>query len=70
EVLAAYERLDRTFALPDPSTFEDPTAAARAQALVRYLSHSFRPFELRTAEPAADTSIPELLDTVEELLAT
>ncbi len=38
-----------------------------AQALVRYLAHSF---ELRTAEPAADTPIAELLGTVEALLAS
>jgi RNA polymerase sigma-70 factor (ECF subfamily) len=68
EVLADYERLDRPFALPDPRTFDDPAWATKAQALVRYLAHSFRPFELRTAEPAADTPITEVLDTVETLL--
>jgi hypothetical protein len=68
DLVAAYERLDRSFALPDPSTFDDPASAAKAQALVRYLSHSFRPFELRTAEPASDATIAEVLDAVEALL--
>lgn len=68
EMLAAYERLDRAFALPDPLTFDDPAWATKAQALVRYLAHSFRPFELRTAEPASDTTIAEVLDAVEALL--
>lgn len=68
DILAAYERLDRPFELPDPSTFDDPAWAARAQALVRYLAHSFRPFELRTAEPAAETTIADLLDAVDELI--
>ena len=68
EMLAAYERLDRPFSLPDPMTFDDPAWATKAQALVRYLAHSFRPFELRTAEPASDVTIPELLDAVEALL--
>ncbi len=45
--------LDPVFALPDPSTFDDPAAAQRAQALVRYLTHSFRPFEQLSALPAA-----------------
>ena len=68
DMLAAYERLDRTFALPDTLTFDDPAWATTAQALVRYLSHSFRPFELRTAEPASDATIAEVLDVVEALL--
>jgi hypothetical protein len=67
-MLADYERLDRPFELPDPSTFDDPAWATKAQALVRYLAHSFRPFELRTAEPAADTTITEVLDAAEALL--
>ena len=67
-MLAAYERLDRAFALPDPMTFVDPAWATKAQALVHYLAHSFRPFELRTAEPASETTIPEVLDAVEALL--
>jgi RNA polymerase sigma-70 factor, ECF subfamily len=69
EMLAAYERLDRPFALPDPFTFNDPAWATKAQALVRYLAHSFRPFELRTAEPASDATIAEVLDAVEAMLA-
>ena len=68
EMLAAYERLDRTFSLPDPMTFDDPAWATKAQALVRYLAHAFRPFELRTAEPASDATIPEVLAAVEALL--
>ena len=68
EMLTAYERLDRTFALPDPSTFDDAAWAAKAQALVRYLAHPYRPFELLTAEPASDTTIAEVLDAVETLL--
>jgi hypothetical protein len=35
---------------------------------VRYLTHSFRPFELFSALPAADTPIAEVVDTVEHLL--
>ena len=57
------------FALPDPSTFDDPAAARRAQALVRYLAHSFRPFELFSALPAGDTPMAEILDIVEALLS-
>jgi hypothetical protein len=68
EMLAAYERLDRGFALPDPMTFDDAAWATKAQALVRYLAHSFRPFELRTAEPASDDTVAEVLDAVEALL--
>lgn len=68
DMLAAYERLDRSFALRDPLTFDDPAWATKAQALVRYLAHSFRPFELRTAEPASDATIDEVLDAVEALL--
>jgi hypothetical protein len=68
EMLADYERLDRPFGLPDPATFDDPAWATKAQALVRYLAHSFRPFELRTAQPAADSTIREVLDAVEALL--
>jgi RNA polymerase sigma-70 factor (ECF subfamily) len=68
EMLAAYERLDRPFALPDPLTFDDPAWATKAQALVRYLAHSFRPFELRTAEPASDATIAEVLDAVEAMI--
>jgi RNA polymerase sigma-70 factor (ECF subfamily) len=68
EMLAAYERLDRPFALPDPLTFDDPAWGTKAQALVRYLAHSFRPFELRSAEPASDATIAEVLDAVEALL--
>ena len=60
--------VDPELALADPSTFADPVAARRAQALVRYLTHSFRPFELFAASPAPDTPVAEVLDTVEELL--
>ena len=68
QMLAAYERLDRSFALPDPMTFDDPVWATKAQALVRYLAHSFRPFEFRTAEPASDATVAEVLDAVEGVL--
>jgi len=68
DALADYAETDPAFALPDPSTFDDPAAAEQAQALVRYLTHSFRPFELHSALPAADTPMAELLDIVEELL--
>ena len=68
EVLVAYAALDPEFALADPATFADPAAARRAQTLVRYLTHSFRPFELYSASPVADTSVAEVLDTVEDLL--
>jgi len=40
----------------------------KARVLVRYRSHSFRPLELRTAEPASDAIIAEVLDVVEEVL--
>lgn len=68
DMLAAYEHLDRSFALRDPLTFDDPAWSTKAQALVRYLAHSFRPFELRTAEPASDATIDVVLDAVEVLL--
>lgn len=68
DALADYAVMDPGFALPDPSTFDDPATARRAQALVRYLAHSFRPFELFSASPAADTPIAEVLDTVQDLL--
>ena len=55
DVLSNYALLDPAFALTDPSSFDDPSTAKRAQALLRYLSHSFRPFELFSASPAADT---------------
>jgi hypothetical protein len=35
---------------------------------VRYLTRSFRPFELFSASPAADTPVAEVLDTVEDVL--
>jgi RNA polymerase sigma-70 factor (ECF subfamily) len=69
-VLAGYAALDPAFALPDPSTFDDPAAAEQAQALVRSLTHSFRPFELFSASPADDTTVAELLDEVEALLSS
>jgi hypothetical protein len=68
DALAGYSLIDPTFALPDPFTCDDPVDAQRAQALVRYLTHSFRPFELFSALPAADTPISEVLGTVEDLL--
>ena len=68
DVLAAYALTDPALALPDPDTFGDPGAARRAQALVYYLTHSFRPFEMFSASPAADTPIAEVLDSVEDLL--
>ena len=67
--LTAYALSDPAFALPEPQTFDDPAAALRGQALVKYLTHSFRPFELHSASPATDTPIAELLTTVEDLLA-
>lgn len=68
DALSDYAVIDPAFALPDPSSFDDPAAAQRAQALLRYLTHSFRPFELFSALPAADTPTAEVLDTVEDLL--
>lgn len=67
-VLTDYATIDPTFALPDPSTFDDPLAAQRAQDLLCYLTHSFRPFEMFSALPAADTPTAEVIDTVEDLL--
>ncbi len=66
--LLDYALLDPEFELCDPNTFDDPSTAERAQALVRYLTHAFRPFELFSALPAADTPIAEVLNTVEKLL--
>ena len=68
DAIADYAVIDPVFALPDPSRFDDPAAAQPAQALVRYLTHSFRPFELFSALPAADTPMAEVLDIVEALL--
>jgi F0F1-type ATP synthase beta subunit len=68
-VLTDYTALDPAVALPDPSTFDDPTAARRAQDLLRYLTHSFRPFEMLSALPAANTPMAEVLDTVEDLVS-
>ena len=68
--ISAYVALDPTLSLPDPRTFDDPSAVHRAQSLMRYLTHSFRPFELLTASPAADTPIDEILDSVEDILAS
>ena len=66
--LADYAAVDPAFALADPSTFDDPAAAERAQALVRYLTHSFRVVELFFALPAVETPMAEVLDSVEDLL--
>jgi RNA polymerase sigma factor (sigma-70 family) len=66
--IADYARVDPTFALAEPSAFDDPDAVERAQALVRYLAHSFRVVELFSALPASDTPMAEVLDTVEKLL--
>ncbi|HEY3722651.1 MAG TPA: sigma-70 family RNA polymerase sigma factor [Acidimicrobiia bacterium] len=66
--LADYAAIDPAFALADPSAFDEPTAAERAQALVRYLAHSFRVVELFCALPAVETPMAEVLDTVEDLL--
>ena len=60
--------IDPTFALADPSAFDDPAAAERAQALVRYLTHTFRVVEIFDAQPAVETPIAEVLNTVENLL--
>ncbi len=68
DAISVYTRLDPAFDLPDPSTFVDPTIARRAQALIRYLSHAFEPFEHLAAEPAANTPTAKVLDTVEQLL--
>jgi hypothetical protein len=66
--LADYAVIDPVFALPEPCTFDDPAGAQRVQALVHYLAHSFRPFELLSAMPAADTPMAEILDNVEDVL--
>ncbi len=66
--IAAYATLDPTFALADPSGFDNPAGAERAQALVRYLTHPFRVVELFFASPAVETPIAEVLDTIEDLL--
>lgn len=68
DTLADYAVIDPAFALPDPSAFDDPAVVEQAQALVRYLTHSFRPFEMFSASPAPDTPMNEVLDTVEDLL--
>jgi RNA polymerase sigma-70 factor, ECF subfamily len=68
DLLSDYTLLDPSYALGDPYSFDDPSTAKRAQALVRYLSHSFRPFELFSASPAADTPTPEVLNSIENLL--
>ena len=67
-LLSMYARSDPTFALPDPETLDDPRVGRQGQALLRYLTHSFRPFELLSATPAADTPIAEILNQVEEIL--
>ncbi len=67
-VLTDYAVIDPAFALADPSAFDDPAAAERAQALVRYLTHTFRVVELFFARPAVETPMAEVLDTVEDLL--
>ena len=54
--------------LADPSAFDDPAAAERAQALVRYLAHSFRVVEMFLALPAVETPIAQVLDSVGDLL--
>jgi RNA polymerase sigma-70 factor (ECF subfamily) len=66
--LAHYATVDPTFALADPSRFDDPAAAERAQTLMHYLAHSFRVVELFSALPAVDTPMAEVLDTIENLL--
>lgn len=68
EAISVYTRLDPALDLPQPSTFTDTTTARRAQTLIRYLSHAFEPFEHLAAEPAANTPMAEVLDTVEQLL--
>ena len=67
--LAGYAAVDPAFALADPSTFADPAGAERAQALVRYLAHSYRVVELFAALPAVETPRLEVLDSVVRLLA-
>jgi RNA polymerase sigma-70 factor (ECF subfamily) len=66
--LTGYAKLDPVFALPDPSGFDEPAAAQRAQALLRYLAHSFRVVELFSALPAVATPMSDVLDTVEHIL--
>lgn len=66
--LIEYALSDPEFALPDPHTFDNPDTAHQAQTLVRYLTHAFRPFEMLSATPAADTTIDELLNNVEHIL--
>ena len=66
--LADYGAVDPAFALADPSAFDDPAAAERAQALVRYLAHSFRVVEMFLALPAVETPIAQVLDSVGDLL--
>ena len=68
DTLVGYGKLDPSLDLPDPTTFDDPTLAERAQCLHRYLTHAFRPFEHLAAEPAADTPIDRLLQDVGEIL--
>jgi RNA polymerase sigma factor (sigma-70 family) len=67
-MLRDYAAIDPIFALGDPNSFDDPDRARRAQALLCDLTHSFRPFEMLSATPAADTPTADILDTVEELL--
>lgn len=68
KTLDTYSGLDPTLDMPDPATFNDAGFAERAQRLHRYLSHAFRPFEHLAAEPAADTSVAQLLQDVQEIL--
>lgn len=67
-ILTRYLASDPGFALPDPHTFDDPAAAQQSQTLLHYLAHAFRPFEMLSASPAAETPMAEVLNTVEELL--
>lgn len=69
EALMTYALLDPTLQLPDPASFDDPAFAERAQLLYRYLSHTSKPFEHLGAEPAANTPIPELLQTTDSILS-
>lgn len=67
-LLASYEEHDPALSLPDPDTFDDPAAAARAQSLIRYLAQPMRVAELATSIPGERTDYVQLLDDIETML--
>lgn len=67
-LLRSYEEHDSTLSLPDPTTFDDPAAAVRAQSLIRYLAQPMRIAELATSIPGERTDYVQLLDDVETML--